>query len=382
MSNPSFKQEVQSMDKALIADVMQRLEGKVERMIEQIGDKSPHVAGKDGVYDDMPESWWTSGFWPGLLWIMYEMTGREQFKEAAWGWDARIGKCLDEHPMEFHHDVGFQFLPTAVAKYELTGDTEGFRLGLKAADYLAGRFNPAGNFIRAWNEDKIGWAIIDCMMNLSLLFWASRATGDPRYAHIALRHADTTLEHAVRDDGSVSHILSFDPLSGAFLEPLGGQGYAPHSAWSRGNAWAVYGFANTYRHSGEERFLSAAKRVAHYFIAALPPDCVPYWDFRLDAPEGEPRDSSAAAIAASGLLELAASVPPAECPVYRGAAERILESLTRHYATWDHPEHEAILLHGTGHKPENSNIDVSLIYGDYFYVEAFAKLNGWKRRVF
>ena len=364
------------------AEIMRRIEAKVDRMIAQIGDKSPHAAREDGIYDDADHDWWTSGFWPGILWVMHDCTGKPHYRDAAWRWDGLLAQCFRGNPVQLHHDVGFQFLPTAVMKHEVAGDPEGLRIGLAAANFLAGRYNPEGRFIRAWNGDLAGWAIIDCMMNLSLLFWATRATGDPRYKHIAVKHADTSLCHAIREDGSVRHILSFDPESGAFLEALGGQGLSPDSAWSRGNAWALYGFANTYRHTGELRFLDAAKRIAHYFVAALPDDGVPYWDFRLPSCEEAPRDSSAAAIAASGLLEIADAVPQGEERLYRNAAHRILQALTERYATWELPEHEAILLHGAGHVPQGDNIDVSLIYGDYFYVEAFAKLHGWQRRLF
>jgi unsaturated chondroitin disaccharide hydrolase len=281
---------------------------------------------------------------------------------------------------ELHHDVGFQFLSTAVIKYKITGDEDGRRRGLAAANFLAARFNPVGNFIRAWNADKYGWSIIDSMLNISILYWAHEVTGDPRYKHIATKHAETTMKYGVREDGSSNHILSFDPETGEFIESIGGQGLSSVSTWSRGNSWALNGFANTYRYTSDPRFLNTAKRVAHYFIAALPEDYVPYWDFRLESLEGMTRDSSAAAIAASGLLELADLVPVGEKRLYADAAERILKSLTEHYTTWNKPEHEAILLHGTG--SGTSFMDVSLIYGDYYYVEAFAKLNGWKHRVY
>ncbi|MHA6484772.1 glycoside hydrolase family 88 protein [Paenibacillus sp. strain BS8-2] len=363
--------------------IMLRITDKVEAMIGQIGSKSPHVANEDGIYDDMRHSWWTSGFWPGLLWLMHDVTGKESFKDAAWNWDAQLELCFKELPIGLHHDVGFQFLPTAVFKYERTGDQEGLRIGLAAAQYLAGRFNVEGGFIRAWNvEQAVGWAIVDCMMNIPLLFWASRTTGDPRFKHIAIRHADTFLKHAIREDGSVCHILSFDAETGEFIEALGGQGLSSTSSWSRGNAWALYGLSIAYRCTGEERYLMAAKRVAHYFIASLPDDHVPHWDFRVDNIEQEPRDTSAGAIAASGLLELADLVPAVEQRIYAAAAERILYALSENYANWDIPEREAILREGTGHKPANVNVNVSLIYGDYYFAEAFAKLNGWKNRIF
>ncbi len=368
------------MDASYKADIMKRLETKVDRMIRQIGTKTPHFAGGDGKFDDIGSDWWTTGFWPGILWVMYDMTGKDHYKEAAWRWDEELEQWFVKPTEELHHDVGFQFLSTAVIKYKITGDRDGLRRGLEAANFLAGRFNPVGNFIRAWNADKTGWAIIDCMLNISLLFWASEVTGDPRFRHIAVRHAETTMRYGVREDGSTNHIISFDPETGEYIESFGGQGLSPESSWSRGTSWALHGFANTYRYTRDIRFLDTAKRIAHYFIAALPEDLVPYWDFRLESLEGQPRDSSAAAIAASGLLEIADAVPAGEKQLYAGAAERILQSLTENYATWEMPEHEAILLHGTG--SGTSFIDVSLIYGDYYYVEAMAKLNGWKHRIY
>ena len=367
-----------------LPDAWDRLTAKTKTMIGQIGDKVPHVAGQDGKYDSSSLDWWTSGFYPGLLWIMHEMTGDDVYREAAWDWDERIEQCT-LRDNRFHHDVGFQYLPTAVIKYKLTGDADARRRGLAAANFLAGRFNLAGRFLRAWNGDHTGWSIVDSSLNLSLLLWAAAELPDPRFRHIALAHADTVLTHFIREDGSVRHIVSFDPESGEFLESLGGQGAGPDSAWSRGQSWALHGMANVYRFTGEVRFLQAARRVAHFFLANLPEDHVPHWDFRANngVLDGEPRDTSAAACAASGLLEIAAAVDsPAEAGLYARAAEHILVSLTRHYATWEQPEHEAILVEGTGHKPAGQNINVSLIYGDYYYVEALAKLKGWQHRIF
>ncbi|XEC94010.1 glycoside hydrolase family 88 protein [Paenibacillus tarimensis] len=346
-------------------------------------------AGEDGIYQVRRPDWWTSGFWPGILWIMHDVTGKESYKLAAWNRDEELERWLVQPTDELNHDVGFQFLPTAVIKHSLTGDPDAKRRGLEAANFLAARFNPAGEFIRAWDDGPNGnpvpgWAIIDCMMNIPLLFWAGRITGDPRYKHIAVRHANTVMKHAIREDGTVNHILSFDPETGEYLGSLGGQGKAPDSAWSRGTAWALYGFALAYRDTGNVDFLHTAKRVAHFFIASLPEDHIPYWDFRLDSFEGEPRDSSAGAIAASGLLEIAGSVPVpgSEKHVYSNAAERILRSLTERYATLDRTDFQPILIRATGNRPLNHHVDYSLIFGDYYYVEAFAKLDGWKHRIF
>lgn len=370
-----------TLQAAWSTDVMKRLEPKVDRMLAQLQGKIPHDTGKNGIYASKTSDYWTSGFWPGILWIMYEMTGKESYKNAAWPWDEELGQWFARPTEELHHDVGFQFLSTAVIKYKLTGDADARRRGIAAANFLAARFNPVGNYIRAWNGDLAGWSIIDCMLNISILFWAGEETGDPRYKHIAVKHAETTMKYGVREDGSTNHILSFNPETGDFIESIGGQGLSPSSTWTRGNAWALYGFANTYRHTGDERFLTVAKRVAHYFIAALPDDFVPFWDFRLEpGEERQYRDSSAGAIAASGLLEISDNVPSGEKPLYAAAAGRILKSLTDNYGTWDEPEHEAILKRATG--SGNSFIETSLIFGDYYYVEAIAKLNGWKNRIY
>ncbi|WP_211745605.1 glycoside hydrolase family 88 protein [Paenibacillus sp. Marseille-Q4541] len=355
---------------------------KVDTMMLNIGSKSPHVAGDDGIYDDLRLDAWTSGFWPGILWIMYDMTGEKRYKEAAWPWDERMEQLFIQEN-RFSHDVGFQFLPTAVIKHTLTGDTEASRRGLFAANFLAGRFNLQGKFLRAWGEEKIGWSIVDTAMNLSILFWASKVSKDPRYHHIAKAHADTVIEHFIREDGSTYHIVRFDPETGARVDALGGQGDAEDSAWSRGAAWALYGMTNAYTYTGDSKYLKAAQRVANFFIAHLPEDSVPHWDFRADLEGGQiPRDSSAGACAASGLLDLASLLEEKEGRYYLAAAKRILDSLYENYGTWNDSSHEGMLIQGTGHKPADKNVNVSLIYGDYYFVEAIAKLNGWKHRIF
>lgn len=362
---------------------------KTQLMITRIGDRSPHVT-VDGIYDDMRPDWWTSGFYPGMLWILYDMTGDRSYREWAWSWDERLEQCFTRES-NLHHDVGFQFLPTAVMKFKLTSDRDARRRGLFAANFLAGRFNLAGPYLRAWNpiaspeawnRHNTGWAIIDSMMNLSLLYWASEEIQDPRFAHIATAHADTVLRHFIRADGSVLHIASFDPSSGQFIESIGGQGFSPKSAWSRGAAWALYGMANTYRATGESRFLDASRRVADFFIEHLESDAVPLWDFRAEPREDQPRDTSAAACAASGMLELADLVGGEDGATYRDAALAILHSLATSYAAWNDPVYEGILREATGHYPAGQNINVSLIYGDYFFVEAMAKLRGWQHRIF
>ncbi|HUC92846.1 MAG TPA: glycoside hydrolase family 88 protein [Paenibacillus sp.] len=352
---------------------------KIARTSKRIGDGFPH-ASVEGSYRLEPASWWTAGFWPGLLWLVYRDTKDDSLRNIAESCEAQLDQVVMDYD-RLDHDIGFMWSLTSVARYKLLGAEDAKRRGLLAANLLAGRFNLKGRYIRAWNpwsagEDNSGWAIIDCMMNTAVLHWATEVTGDSRYRHVAVEHSDTVLSHFIREDGSVNHIVIFDPATGEKAGVNGGQGYAADSAWSRGTAWALYGMALAYRYTGEERYLQAAKRVAHFFIANLPEDSVPHWDFRLPEEVTKYRDSSAGACAASGLLLLARLVGALEAPLYRGAAERILHSLYINCGTWDREDEEGLILHGTSHFPEGKNIDVPLIYGDYFFVEGIAQLLG------
>lgn len=352
---------------------------KIGTTSKRIKDGFPH-ASVNGEYKLEPASWWTAGFWPGILWLVYRNTKDEALRGLAESCERQLDQVIMDY-YKLDHDIGFMWTLTSVARYKLLGVEDSKRRALLAANLLAARFNIQGGYIRAWNpwregENNSGWAIIDCMMNLPLLHWASETTGDPRYKHIAVRHADMVLEHFIRPDGSVNHIVIFDPATGEKLEVNGGQGYAPDSAWSRGASWAIYGMSLSYKHTGDIRYLEAAKRVAHFFVANLPADDVPHWDFRL--PEGVPdyRDSSAGACAACGLLLIAEQVDGLEADLYRQWGQRILHSLYANYGAWDSQTEEGLILHGTSHYPERKNMDVPLIYGDYYFVEGLSRLLG------
>jgi unsaturated chondroitin disaccharide hydrolase len=354
---------------------------KIRRTSERIGSGYPH-ASVGGTYVLEAPYWWTAGFWPGELWLLYSQNGDEALRKLAQECEEGLDEVLRQY-YKLDHDMGFMWTLTSVAQYKLLGTEDSKRRALIAANMLMGRFNLKGRYIRAWNpwregEDNAGIAIIDCVMNLPLLFWATNVTGDPRFKHVAEAHLETVLNEFIRPDGSVYHIVRFDPQTGERAERLGGQGYAPESAWSRGAAWALYGLTLAYHHTGTAAYLDAAKRVAHFFLAQLPEDYVPYWDFRLPPDVVPYRDSSAGACAASGLLLLAEKVAAVEAPVYRTAAIRMLESLYRNYGAWDDEREEGLILHGTSHYPEGKNIDVPLIYGDYYFVEGLARLKGEK----
>lgn len=361
------------MDQIWARQTMTRILEKLEKTASEIGASFPHVS-VTGKYDNIEPRWWVSGFWPGILWLAYQQTGLKEYQEYAEKIELELDHVLDDF-YNVDHDAGFIWMLSAGADYRLTGNEDSKRRCLKAASILASRFNLKGGFIQAWNWE-LGQAIVDCTMNLSLLYWAWRETGNPRFRQIADAHAQTVLTYMVRPDGSTNHILSFDPETGELLEVLGGQGAAPDSAWSRGAAWALYGLALCYHYTSEPAYLEAAKRVCHFFAANLPNDFIPHWDFRVKKNADTPRDTSAAACAACGMLEVARHVPECEKETYERLAENIMISLTEHYSNLDDDTRQEILRGGTGHFPAGANINVGIIYGDYFYLEAISRMTG------
>ncbi len=325
--------------KEICEKIYKQIDAKLQAECTRLGGKIPYIA-EHGRYvkDAGVETpfWWTNGFWAGMLWQMYASTGNELYKETAKKSEIIMEKDLSGF-VGLHHDVGFQYLHTAVADYRLTGDEKAKIMGLHAASLLAGRFNPTGNFIRAWNDGngprgetgkKPGWMIIDCMMNIPLLYWAGKETEDPRFADIANRHAETAMRVLLRPDGSCNHIGILDPETGEVLSLPGGQGYGEGSSWSRGQAWAVYGFALAFLHTGNQEFLDAAKRAAHYFLANVAmTGYVSLVDFR--APK-EPVywDTTATACAVCGLLQIAEMVPEFEKDLYYDGAVKMLMALS------------------------------------------------------
>lgn len=356
-------------------ETMQRIINKLDKTSVQIGARCPHKT-DCGEFNEEGISWWTNGFWPGILWLAYILTKDEKYANIAKKVEENLDVVLDEFD-RVDHDAGFLWLLSSGANYMLNNDAKSRCRLLKAASFLAARFNMKGHFIRAWNTEK-GWAIIDCMMNLPLLYWASNELADPRFKFVAQEHIETVIKYFIRNDGSVNHIVTFDCETGEHLGSLGGQGAAPDSAWSRGTAWAIYGFALAYRHLGDERLLEVSKKVANFFVANLPEDMVAYWDFRVERNAKTPRDTSAAACAACGLLELYELVGGIEGENYREKAYLILRSLTDNYSNLDNDKDQAILFGGTINAPADYGIGVGLIYGDYFYMEAISRLMGNK----
>ncbi len=363
-------------------EALDKVIAKEKAVVSRNKGKIPYTA-HNHVFDDKAKDnicWWTNGFYGGLLWQLYKETGDDSYKEAAEDIEEKLdANFLDYNGMD--HDSGFKWLLTAVADYKFTGNEKSKNRGLLAAANLAGRYNINGKFIRAWNDwgdgrDTRGWAIIDCMMNLPLLYWASDELDDPRFRHIAVSHANTAMKNFIREDGSSRHIVEFDLNKEGFVREYGGQGYAEGTAWTRGQTWAIYGFVMSYIHTRDKKYLETSKRVADFFIDHLPDSNIVPVDF-LQPKEPAYEDSTAAAIASCGLLHLAAELKDIDdksAVKYEDAALKIMKTLTEERCDFD-PEHDDLVLNCTAAYHDNDH-HFPIIYGDYYYVEALLYILG------
>ncbi len=369
--------ELNEKDAAWVQDILDRVAHKLERVSERSKDKIPYTT-VHGVHDDKSGEigWWTNGFWGGMMWQMYALTGNESYRKIAEDNERKLDACLMDYG-KLDHDNGFKWLPTAVADYRMTKNPASRNRGLLAASNLAGRYNTVGKFIRAWNdwgnEDHRGWAIIDCMMNLPLLYWASEETKDPRFAQIAVSHAYTAKENFIRGDGSANHIVEFDLETGKMVRSYGGQGFGEGSSWTRGQSWALYGFTLSYLHIKDAAFLETAERVANYFIANIPESGLIPVDFRQPV-DVDFVDSTAAAIAACGLTELAKLTEGRQSGIYLKAALKMLKTIEEECFRWN--ELEDNLLTRCSAAYHDREHEFSIIYGDYYFLEALMKLAG------
>lgn len=370
------------------------LKETIDKIVAKEAIVSKRTAGKipyttvDGVFDDCATknngndiNWWTNGFWGGMMWLLYHETQDASYQKIAEDVADKISVCFDRY-YNLDHDMGFLWMPTDVASYRLTGNETGRRRGLHAANIMAGRFNPNGNYIRAWNDgvgkengptSNVGWCIIDCLMNLPLLYWASEEIGDPRYKAIAMRHADMAIKNFLREDGSVNHIVEINPETGEFVQSFGGQGYGLGSSWTRGQGWALYGFFLSYMHTKEERYLNASKKVARYFMDNIPEDGLIPVDFRQPS-EPHYEDSTAACIAACGLIELSKITEGKESEEYLDAAMKMLMALSEKRCDFTDSK-DNIVNYCTASYHANDH-HFAIIYGDFFFMEACFKLKG------
>lgn len=312
---------------------------------------------------------WTSGFFAGDLWLAYELTGDEALAEAARKYTAQLYEIKD---FTGHHDLGFMIYCSYGRQWANFQEPEVLQVIIDAANSLCTRFNPTIGQIRSWDFGEWNYpVIVDNLMNLEMLFFASKMTGDSKYYDVAVKHADTTLENHFRPDGSSYHVVSYNN-DGSIQSKGTFQGFAHESSWARGQAWTVYGYTMCYRETGDEKYLTHAEHIANYIMNAVQTeDKIPYWDYHDTAIPDAPRDASAAAVTASALLELSTLTKDAEkSKTYVEYAEDILLSLSSPEYMAEEGNGNFLLKHSVSHKPLNSEIDVPLVYADYYYLEA------------
>lgn len=362
-----------------VSEALQKVSDKMKWVSDKNRDKIPYTTLEDGSYDDKSLSkekggdiaWWTNGFWGGLMWRLYELTGDADYMKIAKSSEAKLEQCVSDF-YGLHHDVGFMYMPTSAADYRITGDKASLKTALHVANLLAGRFNPAGSgYIRAWNNEwgeNEGWAIIDCMMNLSLLYFASEETKDPRFKNIAMKHADTVIDAFVRENGSCCHIVEFDPETGKRIRSQAGQGYAHGSSWTRGQAWGVYGFAISYLHTKEKRYLETSKRVADYCLSKMNGNYMIPVDFDQPAvPELE--DGCGACVLACGFIELSRLTGEKK---YFEAGEGILKAIYEKRSDFSN-SCDAIVTNCSARYHEEKH-HYPMVYADYYFVEGLMAL--------
>ncbi|HJD92209.1 MULTISPECIES: glycoside hydrolase family 88 protein [Bacteroides] len=357
-------------------DVAKQQIGYQVKLIEDSGTFiNPRTTHNDDIVY-VPEDDWTSGFFPGCVWYMYELTKEDKWKDLG----VKYTEALDSVKyLKWHHDVGFMINCSFGNAYRLTENEAYKDVIIEAAKSLSSRFRPAAGVIQSWDEDR-GWqgergwmcpVIIDNMMNLELLFEASKLSGDSTYRDIAISHADTTMKYQFREDNSCYHVVDYDKIKGGMRSRCTAQGYADESAWARGQAWAIYGYTVCYRETKDPKYLEMAKKVYDFIFTHpnLPSDLVPYWDYDVPEIPNTPRDASAAACTASALYELSEFIPE-----YKATADKIMDSLTS-------PAYRAIvgtngnflLMHSVGSIPHHTEIDVPLNYADYYFLEAMVR---------
>jgi hypothetical protein len=366
----------------IVAQALSRAAAQLRRTATSLDPAKgyPRATRPDGNYSQSAADQWTSGFFAGALWYMYQSSGDAEWRQLADKWTTGL------EPNKLRtttHDLGFIIFDSFGHGYLLTKEPHYRDVVVQASRSLVTRYNPAVRSIQSWNtyggtDARWNWkfpVIIDNMMNLEMLFWASANGGDAAWRQDAHLHALTTSLAHVRPDGSTAHVALFDPENGKLERTVTWQGYSDSSTWARGQAWTIHGFTTVFRNTGDGNMRAIAQKAADYFIDHLPADGVPYWDFRHpDIPNTE-RDASAAAIAASGLYDLARWSSADKAARYVAAADRIVRSLATNYMAPPTPS-GAILMHSTGGRPQGTEIDVGIVYADYFFVEALLRRQG------
>ncbi len=380
-----FEEGLRPISKKEIKDGLTFAAGQVINNLPQFTDAFQNAYSESGFYQPIPNNYWTTGFWTGEIWLSYEFCGDERLKAAG---EIQVQSFYDRIVKKIevdHHDMGFLYSPSCVAAYKLTGSKTGREAALLAADQLIGRFHEKGNFIQAWgamDAPENYRLIIDCLLNLPLLYWATEETHDEKYREIAQKHITTAVANVIREDFSTWHTFFFDMETGAPHHGATCQGYRDGSAWARGQAWGIYGLALAYKYTGREEYIKLFEGVTEYYLNHLPKDMVPFWDLEFTDGADQPRDSSSASIAACGMLEMAKYLTDREkAERYQLLAGKMIKSLFDNYAVKDKDSSNGLVLHSTysNHSPYNTcnhyGVDECNSWGDYFYMEALTRLD-------
>ena len=353
---------------------------KIDFALGEMTDRFPDHSSVNNVYKPTTNTWgWHCGFWTGILWHAYQLTGDEKYKNVAL---SQIPSYLHRITNKLgvnHHDMGFVFTPSCVAAWKLEGCEDAKKAAILAADHLLTRYQEKGEFLQAWGNvgDPSAYRlIVDCLLNIPLLYWASEVTGDPNYAEKAYKHFNTTTDVCCREDASTFHTYYFDMNTGAPLIGKTAQGASDDSAWARGQTWGIYGPMLTYIYKKNDKALNIFKATTNYFLNHLPSDYIAFWDLSFTDGDDEPRDSSSNAIAACGMLEGIKYMDESDPlrKIYVNAVKRMMNSLIDNYLTKDIPESNGLLLHATYSKPHGNGVDEMNIWGDYFYMEALHRM--------
>ncbi len=373
-------------------DALENAAAIIRRNLPEYTYKSQGASSVNGIYPAIENKEWTTGFWPGELWLACLVTGGEVFAHAAGIQVESFLKRIKTRSFVDHHDMGFLYSPSCVAAWQIKRDAHAREAALLAADNLISRFQEKGQFLQAWGEmgaaDNYRY-IIDCLLNLPLLYWASDETGDGKYRDIALRHTKTCVANSFRPDWSCYHTFFMDKDTGLPLRGETCQGYRADSSWARGQAWSIYGMALAARHTGEMQYLEIFENSLSYFLSRLPGDLIPYWDLIFTSGD-EPRDSSSGSIAACGLLEAASIYEKLgnyeKAQAHRRTAKRLLGAI---YETCmvrsDDESCNGLVKHGTYSKKSPYNtctpegVDECVSWGDYYWMEALVRIGGgWR----
>lgn len=356
----------------------------IDRNIYKFEGSSIMGGGINGKYMPMnPKQGWEASFWPGMLWLAYEISGKKKYLDCAENYVERFRERLEENSDLDNHDIGFLYTLSCVSAYKVTGNEQAKSTAVSAADILLKRFNPKGRFIQAWGEfsaEDNNRFIIDSLLNIPLLYWASQVTGDDKYKNIADMHFDTAVKYGVREDFSTYHTYFFDKKDGTPLFGKTAQGAADNSVWARGQAWAIYGAALNYKYTLNRKCVPLFFNLLNCYMDNLPEDLIPCWDMIYSEKDNEPRDSSSTAIVVCGLLQMADLLIDADLKEQlKITAEKMLNSLIKNYAAKESDGGDGLLYHATYSKPNNVGIDDCNIWGDYFYLEALLRLckNDW-----